>query len=118
MAKHLSRRRALRLRRELDVIHGAVEAARILGEALATDQLGPARDHRRAPGALTSLLTLVGERLRVLRRMARRGGRDPRHHHARRAIGWGQLSPDERVLALCAMRQHAGGAARRARDAS
>ena len=70
MAK-LSRRRRRHLRRELHEIHGAVEAARILCEAVATDQLGPARDHRRAPRAITSLLVLVGDRLQALRRMAR-----------------------------------------------
>src|SRR6188768_3789988 len=61
MTKPLSRRRRIYLRRELHVIRGAVEAARILGEAVATDQLGPERDHRRAPRAITSLLTLVDE---------------------------------------------------------
>ena len=71
MAKPLPRRRRLSLRRELRTIHGAVEAARILSEAVATNQLGPERDHRRAPRAITSLLVLVGERLQALRRMAR-----------------------------------------------
>jgi hypothetical protein len=71
MANPLSRRRRRYLRRELHKLHGAVEAARILSEAVATDQLGPERDHRRAPRAITSLLALVGERLQALRRMAR-----------------------------------------------
>ena len=109
MAKHLSRRRRLYLRRELHVIHGAVDAARILGEALATDQLGPDDDHRRAPRALTSLLTLVGERLNALRRAARHGG-DPRHRDMRRSAGWERMSPAERVLAMVAMRQRAAAA--------
>jgi hypothetical protein len=104
MAKHLSARRRLRLRRELELIRGAVEAARILGEAVATSQLGPERDHRRAPRALTSLLALVETRLRDVHR-AVRGGRDPRRHRTRRGAGWAGLSPDERMLALCAMRQ-------------
>ena len=119
MAKHLSARRRLRLRRELELIRGAVEAARILGEAVATSQLGPERDHRRAPRALTSLLSLVEARLRELRRAVRGGGeprtlRDPR----RSAAGWARLSPDERMLALCAMRQRGGGATRRVQDAA
>jgi hypothetical protein len=109
MQKQSSRRRRRYLRRELHVIHGAIEAARILGEALATDQLGPDEDHRRAPRAITSLLTLVGERLNVLRRAARRGG-DPRHRDLRRAPGWERMSPGERVLAMVAMRQRAAAA--------
>jgi hypothetical protein len=71
MAKPLSKRRRRYLRRELHNIQGAVEAARILSEAVATDQLGPERDCRRAPRAITSLLVLVSERLQNLRRMAR-----------------------------------------------
>ena len=110
MVNHRSRRRRLYLRRELHVIHGAVEAARILGEALATDQLGPDEDHRRAPRAITSLLALVGERLDILRRAARRSS-DPRHRDARPASGWERMSPGERVLARVAMRQRAAGVA-------
>lgn len=72
MVKPLTRRRRLYLRRELHKIRGAVEAARILSEAVATDQLGPDRDHRRAPRAIASLLVLVDERLQRLRRAARR----------------------------------------------
>jgi hypothetical protein len=72
MAKHLSARRRLRLRRELETIRGAVEAARILGEAVATSQLGPERDHRRAPRALNCLLALVDDRLRDVRRADRK----------------------------------------------
>ncbi len=79
MAKHLSVCRRLRLRRELETIRGAVEAARILGEAVATSQLGPERDHRRAPRALTCLLSLVEDRLREVRRAARKLGGEPRH---------------------------------------
>jgi hypothetical protein len=71
MAKPLSRRKRRYLRRELHKIHGAVEAARILSEAVTTNQIGLERDHRRAPRAITSLLALVGERLQALRRMAR-----------------------------------------------
>jgi hypothetical protein len=108
MANHSSRRRRLRLRRELHLISGAVEAARILGEAVATDQLGPERDHRRAPRAITSLLTLVEARLRVLRRTAWRGG-DPEGPEVPEAAGPEPLSSDERVLAVCAMRQRASG---------
>ena len=108
MAKPLSWRRRRYLRRELHTIHGAVEAARILSEAVATDQLGPERDHRRAPRAITSLLVLVGERLQVLRRAARRRS-PPSKALAQDAGGspWG--SPDERVLAMCAQQQRAGG---------
>jgi hypothetical protein len=91
------------------VIHGAVEAARILGEALATDQLGPDRDHRRAPRAITSLLTLVGQRLESLQRAARRGGR-VRRLDPRRAADRERMSPDERVLAMCAGRSRASAA--------
>ena len=65
------------------MIDGAVEAARILGEAVATSQLGPEADHHRAPRALTSLLSLVGERLRDLRRTVRRR-RPPRGLHTER----------------------------------
>jgi hypothetical protein len=122
MVQPLSRRRRRRrhLRRELYVIRGAVEAARILGEALATDQLGPEHDHRSAPRAITSLLSLVSERLRTLQRAARRGGGggEPRRLHVHRAAGWERLSPDERVLAICAMRQRAGGADRRSQHAA
>ncbi len=91
------------------MIHGAVEAARILGEALATDQLGPDRDHRRAPRAITSLLTLVEERLSALRRAARHS-RAPQHCNERRAAGWEGMSPDERLLAMRATQQRAGTA--------
>jgi hypothetical protein len=79
MAKHLSTRRRRHLRRELETIRGAVEAARILGEAVATSQLGPERDHRRAPRALTHLLALVDDRLREVRRAARKLGAADRH---------------------------------------
>jgi hypothetical protein len=106
MAKRLSRRRRLYLRRELHMIHGAVEAARILAEAVATDQLGPELDHRRAPRAITSMLSLVGGRLQVLRRAAQRGGRDP-WRRAHRGATRSRLLTDERMLALCAMRQRA-----------
>ena len=102
-------RSRLRLRRELDLIRGAVEAARILGEALATDQLGPDEDHRRAPRAITSLLALVGERLDVLRRAARRGG-EVRHRKTCPAVRGAWMSPGERVLARIAMRQRASAA--------
>src|SRR5690606_17407505 len=95
MEKPLARRKRLYLRRELHVIRGAVEAARILAEAVATDQLGPARDHHRAPRALTSLLSLVEARLRGLHRAARRGGA-PRSGRATRGAGGARLSPDER----------------------
>ena len=105
MAKQLSRRRRLYLRRELREIYGAVEAARILAEAVATDQLGPELDHRRAPRALTSMLSLVGERLQVLRRAAGRRD-DPWRRGHRVAPQRGTLT-DERLLALCAMRQRA-----------
>ncbi len=147
MAKHLSARRRLRLRRELQTIRGAVEAARILGEAVATDQLGPERDHRRAPRALTCLLSLVDDRLREVRRAVRKGGVglgprhfgeieprrsgdiEPRHpveveprrvREPRLGDGdaWSRMSPDERVLALCALRQRAGGANRGPQRAS
>jgi regulator of protease activity HflC (stomatin/prohibitin superfamily) len=74
MVKPLTRRQRLYLRRELHKIRGAVEAARILSEAVATDQLGPDRDHRCAPRAIASVLTLVDERLQRLRRAARRPG--------------------------------------------
>jgi hypothetical protein len=121
MMKHPSTPRRLHLRRELDVIRGAVEAARILGEAIATSQLGPEADHRRAPRALTSLLSLVSARLRVLRRAARRGRPLlPFPLRAPTAAPPPRLSSDERMLALCALRQsrHAGGAVRRARAVS
>lgn len=103
MVKHRSRRKRLRLRRELHLISGAVEAARILGEAVATDQLGPDRDHRRAPRAITSLLTLVEERLRVLRRAAGRGG------DTRRSEVPEQASPGEQVPAMYVMRPRTPG---------
>ncbi len=107
-------RRRLRLRRELAVIRGAVEAARILGEAIATSQLGPELDHHQAPRALTSLLSLVGDRLGSLRRAARRR-RPLRHPRARPAATAAppRLSPDERLLALCALRQRSAGSADR-----
>jgi hypothetical protein len=133
MLKHPSARRRLRLRRELEVLRGAVEAARILGEAVATSQLGPELDHRQAPRALTSLLSLVGTRLSDLRRAVRRR-RPPLRLRAPAAAAPPlrtrgaaappplspsaaappRLSPDERVLALCALRQRAAGAAPRA----
>lgn len=99
------------------MIHGAVEAARILGEAPATDQLGPDLDHRRAPRAITSLLTLVGERLQDLRRANRRSRHDAEHPPAHDAAGWDPRTPDERVLALCAMRQRADVATREVQGA-
>jgi regulator of protease activity HflC (stomatin/prohibitin superfamily) len=77
MAKPLTRRRRLYLRRELHQIQGALEAARILSEAVATDQLGPERDYHRAPRAITSVLVLVGERVHRLRRAARRSSSPP-----------------------------------------
>jgi hypothetical protein len=110
MAKPLPRRRRLNLRRELHKIHGAVEAARILSEAVATGQLGPERDHRRAPRAIASLLVLVGERLQVLRRAARPRGA-PQEGPAEGAGGPGPRSADERVLKICARQQRAGGLA-------
>lgn len=100
-----------RLRRELEVISGAVEAARILGEALATDQLGPDRDHRRAPRALTSLLTLVERRLSdVCRRGlrpadSRSAALDQEAAVAMPAGRSARGSFDEQILARLAMRQ-------------
>ncbi len=141
MANHLSSRRRVRLRRELETIRGAVEAARILGEAVATSQLGPERDHQRAPRALTCLLTLVDDRLREVRRAARKldaEGR-PRHGHEQRDLelrhagaqlggeprparepvggdgGVRRMSADERVLVMLAMRQRGNTADRLAR---
>ena len=81
MAKPLTRRTRRYLRRELHKIQGALEAARILSDAVATDQLGPDRDHRRAPRAIASLLVLVGERVHRLRRAARRSS-GPLEMHA------------------------------------
>jgi hypothetical protein len=110
-----SRRR--RLRRELEVIGGAIEAARILGEALATDQLGPDRDHQRAPRALTSLLTLVERQLRdVCRRRLRsiesRRAAPPEETPAETPGGrLAQRTFDDRIRAQIAMRQRAGGTA-------
>ena len=92
------------------MLHGAVEAARILGEAIATSQLGPEADHRRAPRALTSLLSLVGARLRTLHRAARRR-RPARPLPAPVAAAAPALSVDEQVLAFCALRQRASGCA-------
>ncbi len=129
MVKHLSARRRLRLRRELETIRGAVEAARILGEAVATSQLGPERDHRRAPRALTCLLSLVDDRLREVRRAARKVGGEPqrigeqhvrepeprRVHEQRGSDDFRRMSPDERVLAGVATRQRVGNADRHLR---
>ena len=117
MVKSLPRRRRRYLRRELHKIHGAVEAGRILIEAVATGQLGPERDHRRAPRAIASLLMLVGERLQMLRRAARRRGA-PQERHAEGAGGPGPRSLDERLLEICAWRQRAGGPARGIRRAA
>jgi hypothetical protein len=108
MEKHPSRR----LRRELETIRGAVEAARILSEAVATAQLGPERDHRRAPRAISCLLALVDQRLGEVRRAVRRGGAI-RGVRAQDIAGRSRMSPDERVLALCAMRQRRAGGANR-----
>lgn len=111
MAKHPWTSR--RLHRELEVIGGAVEAARILGEALATDQLGPDRDHRRAPRAITSLLTLVERRLRDV---CRRGLRPAESRSAAPGEAAAAEPPvgrpargsfDEQILARIAMRQRA-----------
>jgi hypothetical protein len=117
MAKPLPRRKRIYLRRELHKIHGAIEAARILSEAVATDQLGPARDLRRAPRAIASLLALVGERLQVLRRAARRRGA-PQEEPAAEAGGPGPRSSDEQVLEIYARQQRAGGPARGVRGAA
>ncbi len=141
MAKHLSSRRRLRLRRELETIRGAVEAARILGGAVATSQLGPERDHRRAPRALTCLLTLVDDRLREVRRAARKldAEGEPRHVREQRDLelrhagaqlggeprpdrepvggdgGVRRLSADEWALVMLAMRQRGDAVDRRMR---
>jgi hypothetical protein len=107
MAKHPWK--SSRLRRELEVIGGAVEAARILGEALATDQLGPDRDHRRAPRAITSLLTLVERRLSDVCRRGLRpvetGSAAPGEEAAAETPGGRRGSFDEQILARIAMRQ-------------
>ena len=116
MANPLTRRRRLYLRRELHKVHGAVEAARMLSEAVATDQLGPDHDHRSAPRAIASLLLLVGERLQYLRRSARHRS-DPPEALAQVASSPPEeltqatgdppaASSDERVLAMCAQQQH------------
>jgi hypothetical protein len=107
MVQPRSRRRRLFLRRELHKIHGAVEAARILSEAVATDQLGPERDHRRAPRAITSLLELVGERLQVLRRAARRRSA-PTEERPQNAGDPPGSPADERMLSMYARQRRAG----------
>jgi hypothetical protein len=115
MANHAWKRS--RLRRELEVIGGAVEAARILGEALATGQLAPDRDHRRAPRALTSLLTLVERQLRdVCRRGLRPVGSRSATLDEEAAVAMPPGRPargsfDEQILTQIAMRQRAGNAA-------
>lgn len=114
MTNHESGRARRRLCRELDVIRGAVEAARILGEAVATSQLGPERDHHRAPRAIIAVLSLVEVRLRKVRREVR-VGRGARPHEAQRAAptaAAGRLA-DGRVLEFYATRLGAAGPSRR-----
>jgi hypothetical protein len=130
MARHPNWRGQLHLRRELAEIRSAIDAARILGEAVATSQLGPERDHRQAPRALTSLLSLIGKRLRELQRAVGKAeaGVEPSRAEPPRAESpraepsraeppraeplcatprprCEQLTPDERLLLLVYARQ-------------
>lgn len=61
---------------ELGELADALEAARMLSEAIVTEQLGPDHDRRHAPRALTAMLSITWARLRDLTR-AVRGDMDP-----------------------------------------
>ncbi|HWO18323.1 MAG TPA: hypothetical protein VNO30_06090 [Kofleriaceae bacterium] len=129
MATHPSWRGPFHLRRELTELRSALDAARILAEAVATSQLGPERDHRQAPRALTSMLSLIGKRLRELHRAVAKTEASAEPPHAepsprveppprpraqpsspRRCA---QFTPDERLLLLVYARQQRARGARR-----
>lgn len=70
------KRRRVALSYELSEISDAIEAARLLGDAVCTHQLGTEHDRRTAPRALTAVLNLVGARLKDVARIVR-GDLDP-----------------------------------------
>lgn len=61
---------------ELGELADTLEAARMLSEAIVTEQLGPDHDRRQAPRALTAMLSITWARLRDLTRVVR-GDLDP-----------------------------------------
>lgn len=65
---------------ELLEIADAIEAARMLGDAISTTQLGSEHDQRNAPRALTAVLNIVGARLKDVTRVLR-GDVDPATIH-------------------------------------
>lgn len=75
------KRRRWALSYELSEIADAIDAARMLGEAVSTNQLGSDYDQRHAPRALTAVLSLAWARVRDLNRVVR-GDLDPGHLHA------------------------------------
>jgi len=77
-SKHLER---IALSWELAEIVDALEAARVLGEAVATCQLGTDYDREHAPRSLVAMLSLTWVRLRDVLR-AVRGDLDPSHLRA------------------------------------
>lgn len=66
---------------EIGEIADTIEAARVLSEAIETNQLGSDYDRRRAPRALTAVLALAWARLRDVTRVVR-GDLDPAAIHA------------------------------------
>ena len=82
---------------ELAEIADALDAARIISDAIATNQLGLEQDRVRAPRALTAMLSITWARLRDVNR-AVRGDLDPGTISAPHNDGNGIGRLDEPVL--------------------
>ena len=62
-------RRSISLVWELEELEQAVDAARVLCDASSQDQYATEHDARVAPRVTSAVLTLVGQRLRLIRRV-------------------------------------------------